>query len=165
MLRTGQTYNYITLGLGVWRRVGDLATDLLTLGLNREATYSATPFFVAECRRRTFARAYYLDKVFAAVFDRPPRITARHADCNLPLDLSDDELFTSSDKLQKAKHNLTPDGWNTDGKHRIATWARIRYILAEFREETVEYQFRSIQAADAIKLRYVMFCYFTYSEY
>ncbi|KAJ5213333.1 hypothetical protein N7449_000502 [Penicillium cf. viridicatum] len=138
--------------LGVWRRVGDLATDLLALGLNREATNSATPFFLAECRRRTFARAYYLDKVFAAVFNRPPRIAARYADCKLPLDLSDDELFTS-EKLEQAKYNLTQDGWNTDGKYRAATWARIRYILAEFREETVEYQFRSIQPADAIKLR------------
>ncbi|KAJ6138290.1 hypothetical protein N7471_004776 [Penicillium samsonianum] len=139
--------------LGAWRRVGDLATDLLALGLNREATYSATPFFLAECRRRSFVRAYYLDKVFAAVFNRPPRITARHADCNLPLDLSDNELFTSSDKIEQAKDNLTQDGWNTDEEYRTATWARIRYILAEFREETVEYQYRSIQPTDAIKLR------------
>ncbi|GAD91799.1 hypothetical protein PVAR5_0376 [Paecilomyces variotii No. 5] len=93
--------------LGVWRRVGDLATDLLVLGLNREATCSAAPLFLAECRRRTFARAYYLDKVFAAAFNRPPRISARHADCKLPLDLSDDELFTT---LQDAKDNITPDG-------------------------------------------------------
>lgn len=148
---------HVILGLGVWRRVGDLATDLLVLGLNREATYSTTPFFLAECRRRTFARAYYLDKVFAAVFNRPPRISARHADCKLPLDLSDNELFTSPDKLQDTKQNLTLDGWNTGGQHRIATWCRIRYILAEFREETVEYQFRSIQTADVIKLRYVLF--------
>ncbi|CAI7584241.1 unnamed protein product [Penicillium discolor] len=139
--------------LGVWRRVGDLATDLLALGLNREATHSATPFFLAECRRRSFVRAYYLDKVFAAVFNRSPRITARHADCKLPLDLSDDEIFTSSDKIEQAIGNLTQDGWNTDGKYRAATWARIRYILAEFREEIVEYQYRSIQPADNIKLR------------
>lgn len=92
--------------------------------------------------------------MFAAVFNRPPRIAARYADCNLPLDLSDDELFTS-EKQGQAKYNLTQDGWNTDGKYRAATWARIRYILAEFREETIEYQFRSIQPADAIKLRYV----------
>ncbi|KAJ5884200.1 hypothetical protein N7504_011772 [Penicillium tannophilum] len=139
--------------LVVWRRVSDLATDLLALGLNREATYSATPFFLAQCRRRTFARAYYLDKVFAAVFNRPPRINSRHTDCHLPLDLSDDELFTSPDKLEQAECNLMKDGWNTDGKHRAATWARIRYILAQFREETIEYQFRSIQPADTMNLR------------
>ena len=139
-----------------FRRLGDLATDILALGLNREATHATTPFFLAECRRRTFARAYYLDKVFASVFMRPPRITARHADCSLPLDLSDEELFASSAVIEHAKHNLTPDGWNTDGKHQVATWARIRYILAELREETVEYQFRATHAADSVKLRYVM---------
>lgn len=160
VLKQADRYSHSVLGLGAWRRVGDLATDLLALGLNREATYSATPFFLAECRRRSFVRAYYLDKVFAAVFNRPPRITARHADCNLPLDLSDNELFTSSDKIEQAKDNLTQDGWNTDEEYRTATWARIRYILAEFREETVEYQYRSIQPTDAIKLRYAVFCYF-----
>ncbi|KAJ5266744.1 hypothetical protein N7478_009552 [Penicillium angulare] len=141
--------------LGVWRRVGDLATDLLALDLNREATYSATPFFVAECRRRNFARAYYLDKAFAAVFNRPPRIIACHADCKLPLDLPDDNLFLPPDQLKNARYSLTPDGWNTDGKHISATWLRIRYILAEFFEEIVEYQFRSIQTADAMKLRLI----------
>jgi hypothetical protein len=142
-------------GLGVWRQVGDFATDILALGLNREATYQTTPFFLAECRRRTFARAYYLDKVFAAVFNRPPRITARHADCKLPLDLSDDVLFQSVDQIEQAKSSLNSDGWNTDGQHRAATWARIRYILAEFREEIVEYQFRSMKPTDTIKLGYV----------
>ncbi|KAJ5094506.1 hypothetical protein N7456_010367, partial [Penicillium angulare] len=139
--------------LGVWRRVGDLATDLLALDLNREAAYSSTPFFVAECRRRNFTRAYYLDKVFAAVFNRPPRIIARHADCKLPLDLPDDSLFLPPKQIHDARNSLTPNGWNTDGKHLSATWLRLRYILAEFREEIVEYQFRSIQIADAIKLR------------
>lgn len=159
---TSSSHIHSVLGLGVWRRVGDLATDLLALGLNREATHSVTPFFLAECRRRSFVRAYYLDKVFAAVFNRPPRITARHADCNLPLDLSDDEIFTSSDKIEQAKDRLTQNGWNTDGRYRAATWARIRYILAEFREEIVEYQYRSIKPADNIKLRYalVLFCPF-----
>ncbi|KAJ5308920.1 hypothetical protein N7508_004299 [Penicillium antarcticum] len=153
-----ENLQFITLfegdaSLGVWRQVGDFATDLLALGLNLEATYQASPFFLAECRRRTFARAYFLDKVFAAVFNRPPRITARHADCNLPLDLSDDALFQSPDGIEQAKTKLDQGGWNTDGKHRAATWARIRYILAEFREEIVEYQFRSMNPADTIKLR------------
>lgn len=144
--------------------MGELATDLVALGLNREATYSTTPFFLAQCRRKTFAKAYYLDKVFAAVFNRPPRISSRYADCKLPLDISDDELFTSSNKLEQTQCNLTQDGWNTDGKHRAATWARIRYILAQYREETVEYQFRSLQPADAMKLRYAVCCLFAQFE-
>ncbi|KAK3934599.1 hypothetical protein QBC46DRAFT_426569 [Diplogelasinospora grovesii] len=142
--------------LSVWRRLGGLATDLFALGLHREATYSAetTPFFLAECRRKTFASAYHLDKVFAAVFDRPPRMPTRHADCKLPLDLSDDELFANApEMLEQARSNLTPDGWNPDGGYRTTTWARIRYILGVFQEETVEYRFRSAQSIDDADLR------------
>lgn len=144
-------------GLGVWRLVGDLTTDLLALGFHREATYSPerTPFFLAECRRRCFVTEYYLEKMFGLVFNLPPRITSRYVDVKLPLDLSDDELFAQTpEELEDAKSRLTEDGWNTDGKLRAATWARLRYILSQFREGIVEYNFQASQAADPARLRY-----------
>ncbi|KAJ5662675.1 hypothetical protein N7462_011601 [Penicillium macrosclerotiorum] len=149
--------------LGVWRRLGDLATDLLALGLNREATYSVdlAPFFLSECRRRFFVTDYYLDKLFAMIFNRPPRITARYADCKLPLDLSDDDIFASTpEKLEQAKSNLSEDGWNMDENYRTATWARMRYVLSQFREEIVEYQYQSAQITDPAQLR----CYETWNN-
>ncbi|KAI1104014.1 hypothetical protein F4804DRAFT_342100 [Jackrogersella minutella] len=132
------------LGLTVWRRLGDLTTDLFALGLHREATCSAatTPFFLAECRRKTFATAYHLDKIFVAFFNRPPRISARYMDCNPPLDLSEDELFSTTLGISETARN---------GGCLITTWARIRYILAGFSEEIIEYQFRSVQALDHAK--------------
>ncbi|KAJ5393509.1 uncharacterized protein N7487_011150 [Penicillium crustosum] len=142
--------------LGVWRLVGDLTTDLLALGFHREATYSPerTPFFLAECRRRCFVTEYYLEKMFGLVFNLPPRITSRYVDVKLPLDLSDDELFAQTpEELEDAKSRLTEDGWNTDGKLRAATWARLRYILSQFREGIVEYNFQASQAADPARLR------------
>ncbi|KAI0883873.1 uncharacterized protein GGS22DRAFT_195046 [Annulohypoxylon maeteangense] len=117
--------------LGVWRRLGDLATDLFALGLHRESTYSTdtTPFFLAECRRKTFATAYHNDKFFMAVFNRPPRIPARFVDFNLPLDLSEDEIFaTSSEMLEQARSKLSLDGWGTDGGYRATTWARFQLL-------------------------------------
>lgn len=155
-------------GLNVWRRVGDLATDLFALGLNREATYSSEsiPFFLAESRRKTFVRAYYLDKIFATVFNRPPRISSRHADCKLPLDIPDDALFAiSPETLSEIKNNPTHDGWNTSGICTPATWARLRYILGEFREETAEYQIRSTSSIDATKLRYIVVPVYYYHQY
>ncbi|PKY08301.1 hypothetical protein P168DRAFT_262612 [Aspergillus campestris IBT 28561] len=146
--------------LGVWRLVGDLTTDLLALGLNREATYSPerTPFFLAECRRRCFVTEYYLEKMFGLVFNLPPRITSRYVDVKLPLDLSDDELFAQTPKeLEEAKSRLTEDGWNTDGKFRAATWARLRYILSQFREGIVEYHFQASPTADPAQLRELSF--------
>ncbi|KAI1392524.1 uncharacterized protein F4822DRAFT_441461 [Hypoxylon trugodes] len=142
--------------LGVWRRAGDLATDIFALSLHREAAYSPekVPFFLAESRRKTFATVYHIDKIFAAVFYRPPRIPARYADCKAPLDLSEDELFaTVPEILEQARKNLSPDGWNIQGGHRPTTWARIRYILAGFREETVELQFRSEQSNNDAEIR------------
>ncbi|KAL4746049.1 hypothetical protein BDW72DRAFT_207673 [Aspergillus terricola var. indicus] len=142
--------------LSVWRLVGDLTTDLLALGLNREATYSPEriPFFLAECRRRYFVTEYHLEKMFGLVFNLPPRITSRYVDVKAPLDLSDDELFAQTPKeLEEAKGRLTEDGWNTDGKFRAATWARLRYILSRFREGIVEYNFQASQAADPAQLR------------
>lgn len=139
--------------------MSDLATDLFALGLNREATYSPEliPLFLAECRRKIFARAYYLDKIFSAVFNRPPRISSRHADCKLPLDIPDDApLTTSLEDLREIKSNSSHDGWNSDGIISTATWARLRYILGEFREEIAEYQIRSTPAVDATKLRYFL---------
>ena len=106
--RSGYSANR-SLGLAVWRRIGELATDILALGLNKEVTYTFVPVFLAELRRRTFAKAYYLDKMFAAVFNRPPRMTARHADCALPLDLSDEEILRSGAEIYQAKRKLTED--------------------------------------------------------
>ncbi|KAL4805915.1 hypothetical protein BDV18DRAFT_165666 [Aspergillus unguis] len=142
--------------LGVWRLVGDLSTDLLALGLNREATYSPerTLFFLAECRRRCFVTEYYLEKMFGLMFNLPPHITSQYVDVKLPLDLSDDKLFAQTpQELEDAKGRLTEDGWNTDGNLRAATWARLRYILSQFREGIVEYHFQALQAADPTQLR------------
>ncbi|OTB17073.1 hypothetical protein K445DRAFT_21265 [Daldinia sp. EC12] len=145
--------------LSVWRRFGDLVTDLFALGLHREALYSAktVPFFLSECRGKIFVSAYYIDKVFVLVFNRPPRISTRHADCKPPLDLSEDELFaTSPAVLEQARSRLSPDGWSTDGKCKTTTWARIRYILAGFREEIAEYQFQSVKPVDESYLKGIL---------
>ena len=98
---------------------------------------------------------YYLEKMFGLVFDLPPRITSQYVDVKLPLDLSEDEIFApTTEEVEGAKSRLTEDGWNTDGKLRAATWARLRYILSQFRERIVEYQFQASQAADPVQLRY-----------
>lgn len=98
---------------------------------------------------------YHFDKLFGLVFNLPPRITSRYVDVKLPLDLSDDELFAQTpEELEEAKRRLTEDGWNTDGKLRAATWARLRYILSQFREEILEYRFQASQAADPVQFRY-----------
>ena len=105
------------------------------MDLHREATHSRrlTPFFLAECRRKTFACAYQSDKAFATFFDRPPCIPRCYADCKLPLNLADDQilLVDTLAALEQARSNLTEDGWNLNNEYRI--------VLAEFREEIIQY--------------------------
>ncbi|KAF2726027.1 hypothetical protein K431DRAFT_259967 [Polychaeton citri CBS 116435] len=142
--------------LGVWQRLGDLSSDVYALGLHRETSLSAQimPFFLSELRRRTYASAYQADKMLAHIFDRPPRIPGRYSDCKMPLDLADEELFGKSpDILKQARGRLSHDGWGTDEKYRSTTWARLRYIVGEFREETTEYSFFSLASDDLSKLR------------
>nr|OQO31747.1 hypothetical protein B0A51_00649 [Rachicladosporium sp. CCFEE 5018] len=128
--------------LGVWRRLGDIANEVLALGFHREATHSAssTPFFLAEIRRRVFSSVYQYDKAYAILFDRPPRIASRYADCKAPLDLSDEQVLADTpEALELIKTYVTEEGWNVREGFRSTTWARIRYSLGAFREELIEH--------------------------
>ncbi|KAJ5343179.1 uncharacterized protein N7506_003003 [Penicillium brevicompactum] len=137
--------------MSVRRRIGGLAKDIFALGLNREATYSSEsiPFFLAECRRKTFSAAYYLDKLIAIFFNQPPRISIRHSDCKPPLDLSDEQIFGLSFDDPAMESIVDHDGWNRNGGFRSTTWARVRYTFAQFREHLVEYQLSSSSANEA----------------
>ncbi|OQO11693.1 hypothetical protein B0A48_03420 [Cryoendolithus antarcticus] len=128
--------------LGVWRRLGDIANEVLALGFHREATHAAssTPFFLAEIRRRVFSSVYQYDKAYAILFDRPPRIASRYADCKAPLDLSDEQVLADTpEALELIKTYVTEEGWNVREGFRSTTWARIRYSLGAFREELIEH--------------------------
>lgn len=141
--------------MSVRRRIGGLAIDIFVLGLNREVIYSSELilFFLAECRRKTFSVAYYLDKLIAIFFNQPPCISIRYSDCKPPFDLSDEQIFSLSFDDPAMESIVDHDGWNRNGGFRSTTWARVRYIFAQFREHAVEYQLSSSSANEA-ELRY-----------
>nr|POE77934.1 hypothetical protein CFP56_09576 [Quercus suber] len=147
-----------TLGPGTWRRLGDLSSDVLASGIHRDGINAANvPFFLSECRRKTFAAAYHFDKFVSTLLDRPPRILRRYSDCTMPLDLSDDELLGVPEVVQQARDRLTDLGWNTDGRYAPATWQRLRYVLGVFREEIQEYPYRPSDPPNNAKLKYEIF--------
>ncbi|KAK3180682.1 hypothetical protein K4F52_008032 [Lecanicillium sp. MT-2017a] len=45
------------------------------------------------------------------------------------------------------------DGWDPKGEYHPATWARLRYMIAHFREKVNRYQFRDIQDGEIAELR------------
>ncbi|KAH7155805.1 hypothetical protein B0J13DRAFT_593801 [Dactylonectria estremocensis] len=69
-----------------WRRMGDLTSSLFALGYHEkiDAAISNIPPFVAELRKRAFARVYKGDKGLAIFLGRPPRITKAYCTFQIP---------------------------------------------------------------------------------
>ncbi|KAK2873490.1 hypothetical protein FQN49_002327 [Arthroderma sp. PD_2] len=122
-----------------WYRVGELATHIFELGLHRDDDNSARlPTFLLESRRRLFAAFYQFDKGIATFLGRPPRISWRHSDCPLPLDISDEALAGNDNELETARGSLTAEGWSVSPVFQRAAWIRLRFIISTFREEILE---------------------------
>ncbi|KAE8378400.1 hypothetical protein BDV26DRAFT_304293 [Aspergillus bertholletiae] len=137
-----------------WRRLGGLSTHIFELGLHRDSQQSnSLPVFLVETRRRLFAAAYQLDKSIATFLGRPPRISLRHADCPLPLDLDDSTLETDPSEIELAVQNLDSDGWNMQGRLQRTTFLRQRFLVATFREEILEVSLETQNQRAAEKLR------------
>ncbi|KAL1869998.1 hypothetical protein VTK73DRAFT_2841 [Phialemonium thermophilum] len=92
-----------------------------------------------EIRRRLFAQAFIIDKVAAIFTGRPPLLRGSYCSTPLPLDLSDEDLFSLGRDLSiEPISRLTNDGWNTDGKVHSATLLRARAMMSFIRDEILE---------------------------
>ncbi|KAF2658901.1 hypothetical protein K491DRAFT_236581 [Lophiostoma macrostomum CBS 122681] len=126
-------------GPPTWRALCDLSTHIYSLGMHKEATPHPLPFFILETRRRVFCHAYNADKNIATFLGRPPRLSKRHTDIRLPLDLPDADLTAPPETLAAAIGELDAQGWNVKGQYNRASWIRLRYASAGIREEILEY--------------------------
>lgn len=137
-----------------WNRLGELATDIFEFGAHRESTTSLPPF-ILESRRRLFAAAYQLDKSIATFLGRPPRISWRHSDCLLPLDISDGVLAGHPDIVEAAQISLDANGWSIIKVYQQASWIRLRFIISTFREEIPELSLQKSSPKRTEQLRFV----------
>ncbi|KAF2851413.1 hypothetical protein T440DRAFT_448522 [Plenodomus tracheiphilus IPT5] len=122
-----------------WRRIGELSTHMFALGIHQDKKCANAPVWLQETRRRIFCSSYNQDKSISTFLGRPIRISKRHTDISLPLDLSDDETTGDQATLEAAIQNLDADGWNTKGRWLRASWIRLRHISLRFREEILEF--------------------------
>ncbi|KAH3974485.1 hypothetical protein HBH98_088140 [Parastagonospora nodorum] len=122
-----------------WRRLGELSTQIYALGIHKESTSANVPLWLRETRKRLFTSSYNQDKAISTFLGRPIRISKRHTDISLPLDISDEETVGDRAGLSKVIESLDQDGWNTDGRWRRASWIRLRYKSLQFREEVLEF--------------------------
>jgi hypothetical protein len=105
-----------------WRRLGELSTQIYALGIHKESTSANVPMWLKETRRRIFCSSYNQDKSISTFLGRPIRISKRHTDVSLPLDLSDEVIVGDPHILNQAIQALDKDGWNTNGRWLRASW-------------------------------------------
>lgn len=144
-----ENFHFTTLMCGFagppsWRRIGELSTQLYALGIHQDKKCANAPIWLRETRRRIFCSSYNYDKIISTFMGRPIRISKRHTDMSLPLDLSDDETTADKATLDTAIQSLDGDGWNTKGRWLRASWIRLRHISLRFREEILEFSFIKI---------------------
>lgn len=101
------------------------------------------PFFLVEHRKRLLLGAYAIDKELATFLGRPPRISCRHIDVDLPLDITYDELLAEPDIRDAAIAQLNQDGWNTRGIITRTTFVRAMYKIGQVRELVLELSLNS----------------------
>jgi hypothetical protein len=141
-------------GLGVWRRLGELSTDLYAFGIHREHKHSlsTTPWFLTQIRRKLYCNVYQYDKSYATLFDRPPRLPKLYADCKPPLDLTDEQVLADMPETLVEVHlGVTEAGWNVSQIYSSATWARLRFLLGGFREELLPHSLGASESETKLK--------------
>jgi hypothetical protein len=97
-----------------------------------------TPIFLAEARKIFIATVYVADKEVCTFLGRPPRISRRYCACQLPLDLSEDEVQLEGDELQRSLSKLDEKGWNRHPSVRRTGYIRIRMLTSFIREDILE---------------------------
>ncbi|KAF1957989.1 hypothetical protein CC80DRAFT_470147 [Byssothecium circinans] len=122
-----------------YRRMGELNTQIYALGIHRESNSSSVPAWLLETRRRIFCSSYMHDKTIATFLGRPIRMSKRHTDIRMPLDISDDELMADEETFNSAVQALDENGWNTRGRYLRASWVRIRYVSSQLLEEILDF--------------------------
>jgi hypothetical protein len=113
--------------------------------------------FLREIRRKIHAAVYRSDKTLAVFFGRPPLMFWRYSDRRMPLDISDQVLFSDNPEvLNEAISRLDSAGWNTDGKIYPVSIVRVRCHQAVCKERLLEQSLAGEKDSDAVgNLQYV----------
>uniref|UniRef100_A0A093XJ68 Pyrimidine pathway regulatory protein 1 n=1 Tax=Talaromyces marneffei PM1 TaxID=1077442 RepID=A0A093XJ68_TALMA len=126
-----------------WKILGDLSTLVYSLGFHQRQNNETLPFFLIEHRKRLLLGAYSIDKELATFLGRPPRISWRHIDVDLPLDITYNELLAEPEIRDAAIAQLDEDGWNTQGIVSRTTFVRSMYKIGQVRELVLELSLNS----------------------
>ena len=118
--------------------MASFVTLYMDIGLHRLPENEAvTP--QSQFRRAIAASGYQLEKSQALFKGRPPALSRYYCSFHLPLDLTDHELYgTSEEEFSVAVSQLDKDGWNTCGRITTLTVLRAACLIVPIREEILE---------------------------
>jgi hypothetical protein len=142
------------LGMQYWRTHGDLMALTTYLGLH--ASPGADPMdcsVTAQVKRQLFAAIFTHDKVTATFTGRPAFLSRRFSSTPLPLDMSDEMLFSSNSPSADYRDcRVDENGWSMDGKLYTTTTLRARAMLAYVRDEILEIALQSMDSGGRLAL-------------
>ena len=122
-----------------WKRHGDIAGAITALGLHRGSDIGNSPSFkVSELRKRILCSAFATDKQLATYTGRPPALSRRYCNCQIPLDLTDEQLEAEGEELAEILNKLDVNGWSNDGVVSRASIARAWMLMSLVRDEILE---------------------------
>ena len=84
---------------------------------------------------------------------RPPTLSRRYTTCQIPLDLSDDEIMAEGEELEIIKSKLDRNGWSTSGKMYPSTMCRAWMLMSLIRDEILEISLGPPLGAHETRLR------------
>ncbi|KAF7716511.1 Fungal Zn(2)-Cys(6) binuclear cluster domain-containing protein [Penicillium ucsense] len=123
-----------------WCVGAELNSAFVAMGLHQEIKADAqVPFFLAELRKRLRSMVYTSEISTATFLGRPPRLSHRYINLDLPLDLTDTQLFSEDPRaLATAIAKLDEHGYNRDEKIHLVSWIRPSISFMARREDILE---------------------------
>ncbi|KAF7184142.1 hypothetical protein CNMCM7691_004701 [Aspergillus felis] len=119
-------------------KLAQLSTAVFTLRLNQSRLDTCMPFFLAELRKLSMAGAYIMDKQLATFLGRPPQISWRYCNVQLPLDLPYEEILADAPTRDAAINRLDANGWNRQAVIQTVQWMRVALLVGSIREQILE---------------------------
>lgn len=111
---------------------------MFALGFHQQGSFAQLPLFLAEHRRRVVIGTYAIDKELATFLGRPPRISWRHLDIELPLDVDYCDIMAHPHEPEAILKQVDSEGWNVRQKVTNITYPRILYKVGIVQELVLE---------------------------
>lgn len=116
---------------------------MFALGFHQQEAFARLPLFLSEHRKRLVVGSYALDKELATFLGRPPRLSWRHLDIELPLDVDYNDIMAEPHVRDASLAKIDSEGWNTEETISNVTYARVMYKMGPVREFVLEVSLNS----------------------